>query len=704
MKRLVIVVTLLVISPLFSSPHLFAQSLPLVYDVENTGASYPAPFLPSVNALPVIQALPDPFEWADGRGRIAHYSDWEYRRNEIGAQIQNYEIGVKPPPPDTITASYSGGTLTVKVIANGDTLVLTSQVVLPAGSGPFPAVIGIDFPSGSIPSSVFTSRNVAEISFVENQVTTDDNPKTTDPYYKLYPALNPTNTGQYSAWAWGVSRIIDGLELVQSTLPIDLKHIAVTGCSYAGKMALYAGAFDERIALTIAQESGGGGATSWRYSHTLPYGTVEDIDNTDYNWFADGMKQFAGSNVSLLPEDHHELMAMCAPRALYVTANPDYVWLSNPSCDVCSKACEQIYAGLGIPDRFGFSIIGGHSHCAVPDSQIPEIGAFVDKFLLGKDSASTNIADSPYSTDLSPWITWSAPVLTSGSSYFQTTSLVSPPNLQKGADTTITFQWHAATGAQRYLLQLSTDITFHTNTRNDSTADTTATISGLSKSRLYYWRIQIHSASGPGPWSDVWQVSTAGPLPGKPVLIPVVSPDSSLFGYLGFQFTWNSTAYAAQYVVEISNDSTFVHINSTLTTVDTLEHVFGFVAGTTYYWRVQASNVIGAGPWSDVAPFPQAGMLVKGESVAPTVYALSQNYPNPFNPTTTINFALPKAGRTTVAIYDILGRQVRTLVDRELQEGNHTVIVDASAMPSGVYFYCIRSGSFVETKKMVLLK
>jgi len=696
-------VSVFLLNVLFSVNSL-AQPLPLVFDVENTEASYPAPFLPSFNALPLIQPLPDPFEWGDGRGRIAHFSDWEYRRAEIGAQVQNYEIGVKPPRPDTMTASYAEGVLTVNVTINGYTLVLTSQVILPAGTGPFPAVIGIDFPSGSIPSSIFSSRNIAEISFVENQVTTDDNPKATDPYYQLYPALNPTNTGQYSAWAWGVSRMIDGLELVQSSLPIDLKHIAVTGCSYAGKMALFAGAFDERIALTIAQESGGGGATSWRYSHSLPSGTVEDIDDTDYNWFMDAMKQFAGNNVSRLPEDHHELMAMCAPRALYVTANPDYVWLSNPSCDVCSRACQQVYAALGIPDRFGFSIIGGHSHCAVPDSQISEIGAFVDKFLLGKDTVAMNISDSPYSIDPSPWITWSNPLLTSGNSYLQRTSLLSPPNLQTGTDTTITFQWNKATGAQEYVLQLSSDITFAANARIDSATDTTRTITGLSKSKLYYWRVQIHSASGPGPWSEVWQVTTAGPLPAKPVLIPVVSPDTMLFSYLGFKFTWKRVPYADQYVVEISNDSTFVHLNSTLTTSDTLEDIFGFLQGTTYYWRVQASNVLGSGPWSDVAPFPEAGTFVKGESGMPTVYSLSQNYPNPFNPTTTIGFTLPKGGQTTITIFDVLGREVRRLIDRELQEGYHAVSVDAGSLPSGVYFYRIQSGSFVQTKKMVLTK
>ena len=386
----------------------FAQELPLVYDVENTGADCPIPYLPTFSELPVIQPLPDPFEWADGRGRISHFSDWECRRVEIGAQIQNYEIGEKPVRPDSIIASFTGDTLlTVNITKNGKTLTLTSRIVLPKGDGSFPAVIGMTFfpgfgGTGSLPADIFTSRNIATIEFVHNQVTTYGNPQLTDPYYQLYPNLNTTNTGQYSAWAWGVSRLIDGLELVQNSLPIDLKHLAVTGCSYAGKMALFAGAFDERIALTIAQESGGGGATSWRYSHTEPQGTVEYIDNTDYNWFMNSMLQFAGYNVSRMPEDHHELMAMCAPRALYVTGNPDYTWLSNPSCDVCIRACLQVYKALGISDRFGFSIVGGHSHCQVPSSQIPEIEAFVDKFLLGKDTVNTNgISDSPYHLDLS---------------------------------------------------------------------------------------------------------------------------------------------------------------------------------------------------------------------------------------------------------------------------------------------------------------
>ena len=116
---LFLLVCLLLLNP-FSVINLFAQELPFVYDVENTGADCPIPYLPTLAELPAIQGLPDPFEWADGRGRIKNFSDWRIRRAEIGAQIQNYEIGRKPARPDSITASYSGGVLTVNVtVDNG---------------------------------------------------------------------------------------------------------------------------------------------------------------------------------------------------------------------------------------------------------------------------------------------------------------------------------------------------------------------------------------------------------------------------------------------------------------------------------------------------------------------------------------------------------------------------------------------------------
>jgi hypothetical protein len=385
---------------------------PLVYNAENTGAGYPAPSLPTLSQLPIIDPLPDPFMWSDNSGRSTNFSDWAKRRNEIRAEIENYEIGLKPVRPDTITATWTPGAtpgtgvLQVLVTKNGQTLTLNSNVSLPTtGTGPFPAVIGMNSLNGSIPADIFTSRSIARITFSHNQVTTYGNPQNTNPFYRLYPDQNINNAGQYSAWAWGVSRIIDGLELTQATLPINLSRIGVTGCSYAGKMALFAGAFDERIALTIAQESGGGGAPAWRVSEFG--GDVEKLGATDHNWFKEDMFQFAGLNVPKLPHDHHELMAMVAPRALLVTGNTDFFWLSNPSCYVSARAAHEVWKQFGIGDRFGFYIDGQHGHCAIPASQRPSIEAFVDKFLAGNTNANTDITVHPYpDMNYQRWYSW----------------------------------------------------------------------------------------------------------------------------------------------------------------------------------------------------------------------------------------------------------------------------------------------------------
>ena len=182
--------------------------------------------------------------------------------------------------------------------------------------------------------------------------------------------------------------------LFKDDLPIDLKHLAVTGCSFAGKMALFAGAFDERIALTIAQESGGGGAAAWRVSETL--GNVETLGNTSNAWFIEDMFRFS-NRVPRLPYDHHELMAMVAPRALLVLGNPDYEWLADESGYVSCRAAHEVWKAFGIADRFGFSIVGGHRTLPdFPDSQRPEVEAFVDKFLLGKAEANTPVTKHPF--------------------------------------------------------------------------------------------------------------------------------------------------------------------------------------------------------------------------------------------------------------------------------------------------------------------
>ena len=91
-------------------------------------------------------------------------------------------------------------------------------------------------------------------------------------------------------------------------------------------------------------------------------------------------------------------------------------------------------------------------------------------------------------------------------------------------------------------------------------------------------------------------------------------------------------------------------------------------------------------------------------SIVPDKYSLSQNYPNPFNPTTNLEFGIAELGKVTLKIYDGLGREIQTLVNGNFAPGNYKVDFDGSNFASGIYFYKLEAGSFVETKRMMLLK
>jgi hypothetical protein len=100
---------------------------------------------------------------------------------------------------------------------------------------------------------------------------------------------------------------------------------------------------------------------------------------------------------------------------------------------------------------------------------------------------------------------------------------------------------------------------------------------------------------------------------------------------------------------------------------------------------------------------PAVGISPIGNGV-PAVFELHQNYPNPFNPATTISFTLGKGGITTLAVYNVLGQKVATLVSGYVASGRHEVTFDASAVSSGMYFYRLESGNLSSVKKMMLLK
>ena len=358
--------------------------VPRVYDVENTGSHFALPPLPPPDQLKENRELPDALEGVNS------FADWSRRRSDIGHNIQHYGIGRKPAvEPGQVKARMEGDTaLVVDVTVGGETLTLRSTIRYPeTGQPPYALMIGASM--NALPKELFNDRPIAMMNYHESQVNDysqwrrDHHDRGEHNFDRLYPELK--DNGAYSEWAWGFSRLLDGLQqLGPEVTKIDMHRIGVTGCSYAGKMALYCGAFDERVALTIAQEPGGGGAAAWRKSHESDE-KVEDIDKTDYHWFLESQREhFSGDSVYLLPYDQHELCAMVCPRALLLLGNPDYPWLSDPAMQASADAARTVWQRFGIADRFDCDIVGGHGHCQLPQSQWPLVQDFIDRFLSDK--------------------------------------------------------------------------------------------------------------------------------------------------------------------------------------------------------------------------------------------------------------------------------------------------------------------------------
>jgi hypothetical protein len=123
----------------------------------------------------------------------------------------------------------------------------------------------------------------------------------------------------------------------------------------------------------------------------------------------------------------------------------------------------------------------------------------------------------------------------------------------------------------------------------------------------------------------------------------------------------------------------------------------------------QAAIGVVAGPANihEIGFWYQPGWILTGVDdglLLPNVFRLWQNEPNPFNPVTTIRFAVPRRTRVTMILYDIAGREVRTLVDDEFEPGYHRATVQASGLASGVYFCRMVAGDFVDSRKLILLK
>src|SRR5690606_10840532 len=190
------------------------------------------------------------------------------------------------------------------------------------------------------------------------------------------------------AWSWGVSRIIDVIEQSDGTV-LQTDATGVTGCSRFGKGALAAGAFDQRIDLTMPIESGTAGAPVYR---GIPQESGAQPLDSAYNeqpWLGDAFGSHT-SNPAALPVATHEILGMVAPRGLLLLENPHVDWLGARSGSVAALGAAEIYRALGAEDNISYiSNVQDGTHCAPRAEWRTPIQQHIEEFLLGSGNATS---------------------------------------------------------------------------------------------------------------------------------------------------------------------------------------------------------------------------------------------------------------------------------------------------------------------------
>jgi len=180
--------------------------------------------------------------------------------------------------------------------------------------------------------------------------------------------------------------------------------------------------------------------------------------------------------------------------------------------------------------------------------------------------------------------------------------------------------------------------------------------------------------------------------------------DSGFVAY-PYKHVYNLYDVSADDSLEIKNHAVYITVrpymlNDCLDNFYEEQHVVSAIYGLVEYRRYYWYHAQGFDESYDFVIIDD----IDAPAYIPETISLLSNYPNPFNPTTTIRYKLARAGHVTITVYDIRGRKVASLLDGRQNRGEHSVVFDASDLPSGVYFYILRSGALKQSRKMVLLR
>jgi hypothetical protein len=280
-------------------------------------------------------------------------------------------------------------------------------------------------------------------------------------------------------------------------------------------------------------------------------------------------------------------------------------------------------------------------------------------------------------------------------------TLIYPSNNQKKLPLQTSFRWKKTITADSYWLQVSKDNMFIQLVINDAQiTDTTKLVTLKNKNTKFYWRVAAKNISSFGKWSDTWSFTTMLSAPYQ-LKAALVQP-------LQIELTWKDSVYSlTEYKIErkCSFDADYFLIDSINATsnlyVDKSVH-----DGVLYEYRIK-----GVCDSIDTDYSNEASIITTNieNELVPGVFGLMQNYPNPFNPETIINYQVPMTCSVQIKIFDLLGREVKTLVDEEKTIGAYKAIWNATdntgnKLASGIYIYSIKTNKFFQSRKMILMR
>ncbi len=400
-----------------------AGGVPGNTSLENESADCEVAALPAGSALTAKSTkLPDPFTKIDGK-RISTKAEWHCRRQEIRKQAEAYIYGEKPTP-EVVSGTVTKTKISVHVEALGKKIDFSATIVLPStGQGPFPAIINVGTQGGfgglTLGESRILGLGVAVIYYnnaelgLEGTAEQSRGKPNTGKFYDIYGGNH--SAGLLMAWAWGASRMLDVLQKSGGDI-IDAGRLGVTGCSRNGKGAFAVGVLDDRIALTIPQETSTAGVPAYRIADVLGKERT-DHNYNGLNWLSNNFEPFVFknnvSNAVKLPIDTHALVGLIAPRGLLVLENPHQAQMGAPAGHTATVAGAEIYKALGVAKNVSYhSSVADTAHCSYKNEYTEILTQSIAAFLKHEGEAPGKIiVGAGGSLTMSDWKDWTAPTL-----------------------------------------------------------------------------------------------------------------------------------------------------------------------------------------------------------------------------------------------------------------------------------------------------